>query len=86
MLCRNKVVFALGYFDMLGIDSIVSSHKLNILPITTLIQQKVWCFHSDGHKIIQTEVDKLLKAKFIRKVTHSNWLSNVVVVPKKDKK
>ena len=40
-------------------------------------------FHLDQHQIIQTEVDNLLVAGFIREVKYSEWLANVVVVPKK---
>ena len=29
------------------------------------------------------EVDKLLAVEFIRKVKYSDWLANVVVIPKK---
>ena len=41
------------------------------------------CFHLDHHQIIQTEVDHLLRVGFIREVKYSEWLANVVVVPKK---
>ena len=40
-------------------------------------------FHPDHHRIIQTDVDNLLKASFIRKIKYPEWLANVVVVPKK---
>ena len=41
------------------------------------------CFHPDRHQIIQTKVDNLLRAGFIREVKYPEWLHNVVVVPKK---
>ena len=37
-------------------------------------------------KIIRDEIDKLLEAEFIRKVEYPDWLANVVVVPKKERK
>ena len=40
-------------------------------------------FHPDRHQIIQTEVDNLLRASFIKEVKYPEWLANVVVVPKK---
>ena len=40
-------------------------------------------FHPDRHQIIQTEVDNLLRASFIRELKYPEWLANVVVVPKK---
>ena len=43
-------------------------------------------FHPDHHQIIQTEVDNLLRASFIREVKYLEWLANVVVVLKKGSK
>ena len=60
-----------------------SSHKLNVLPSAKPVRQRVRCFHSDRHQIIQAEVDNLLKAGCIREVKYLEWLANVVVVPKK---
>ena len=68
---------------MVGINSTVASHKLNIIPAAKPIKQKVRCFHLDHHQIIKTEVDNLLRAGFIREVKYLEWLANMVVVPKK---
>ena len=68
---------------MVEINLIVASHKLNILPTTKLVRQKVRRFHPDRHHIIQTKVDNLLTASFIREVKYPEWLANMVVVPKK---
>ena len=68
---------------MVGINLMVSSHKLNFLPTAKPIRQKVRRFHQDRHQIIQTEEDNLLIAGFIREVKYHEWLANVVVVPKK---
>ena len=35
---------------------------------------------------VKEEIDKLLKARFIRPVTQATWLSPIVVVPKKNGK
>ena len=43
-------------------------------------------FHPDHHLVIQTEVDNLLQNGFIRAVKYSDWLANVVVVPKNGNK
>ena len=44
------------------------------------------CFHPVRHQIIQTEVENLLRAGFIREVKYPECLANVVVVLKKDGK
>ena len=68
---------------MPGIHPLISSHRLNILPSSRPILQKVRQFHLDRQRIMQDEVDKLLVAGFIREVEYPDWLANVVVVPKK---
>ena len=85
-LRQNHDVFAWAHSDMTGIHSSVASHRLNILPSSRPIRQKVRRFHPDRQKIIRDEVDKLLEVGFIREVEYPNWLANVVVVPKKEGK
>ena len=68
---------------MVGISPTVASHKLNIIPTAKTERQKVRHFHSACHKIIQMEVNNLLRADFIREVKYPEWLANVVVVSKK---
>ena len=82
-LLSNIDVFAWSHSDMLGINPMVASHKLNIIFTAKPVRQKVRRFHLDCHQIIQTKVDNLLRLGFIREVNYPEWLANVVVVPKK---
>ena len=68
---------------MTGIDPMLASHKLNVIPSKKPVRKKVRPFHSDRHQIIQTEVGNLLRASFIREVKYPKWLANVVVVSNK---
>ena len=68
---------------MPGIHPSIASHRLNILPSSRPIRQKVRQFHLDRQRIIQDEVDTLLSAEFIKEVEYPDWLANVVVVSKK---
>ena len=86
VLLRNIDVFAYNHLDMIGIDLMLASHKLNVIPADKPIRQKVRRFHLDCHQIIQIEVDNLLRTRFIIEVKYPEWLANVVVVPKKDGK
>ena len=83
ILLRNIYVFAWNHSDMTGIDPMLASHKLNVIPSAKPVRQKVRRFYLDYHDIIQTEVDNLLRAGFIREVKYPEWLANVVVVSKK---
>ena len=76
-------IFTWTHSNMAGINPEHASHKLNIIPSTRPVRQKVRRFHSDRHQVIQAEVDNLLKVGFIMEIKYSKWLANVVVVPKK---
>ena len=82
LLC-NIDVFSLTHSNMTVIDLAHASHKLNVVPFTRPIRQRVRRFHLDRHQIIQAEVDSLLKVGFIREIKYPEWLANVVAVPKK---
>ena len=83
VLLGNADVFALSHSYMAGIEPTLASHKLNIIATAKPVEQKIRRFHPDRHQIIQTEVDNLLSAGFIREVKYLEWLANVVVIPKK---
>ena len=70
MLC-NFDVFSWTHSDMAGINPVHASHKLNVIPSTRPIRQKVRRFHPNRHQVIQKEVDNLLKARFIREIKYS---------------
>ena len=64
----------------------IASHRLNILPSSRPIRQKVRRFQPEKQRIIQDEIVKLLVAEFIREGEYLDWLANVVVVSKKRRK
>ena len=82
-LQQSHDVFAWAHSDMKGIHPSIVSHKLNVLPTGRPVRQRVRRFHPDRQKIIREEIERLLEAGFNREVEYPDWLSNVVVVPKK---
>ena len=66
VLLGNAYVFAWSHSDMAEIKPKMASHKLNIITTVKPVRQKIRLFHPDRHQIIQTEVDNLLSAGFIR--------------------
>lgn len=64
----------------------IAWHRLNVIPSSQPVRQKVQRFHQDRQRIIWSKVDKLLTDVFIREVEYPDWLANVVVVPKKSEK
>ncbi|XP_074301041.1 uncharacterized protein LOC141632388 [Silene latifolia] len=78
--------FAWSHNDMVGIDPSIITHKLSVDPSYKPIQQKRRKIAPERNQVINQEVDNLLAAGKIREVKYPEWLSNVVVVPKKNGK
>nr|AAP05806.1 putative GAG-POL precursor [Oryza sativa Japonica Group]AAT76358.1 putative GAG-POL precursor [Oryza sativa Japonica Group] len=67
---------------MPGVPREVIEHKLMVRPDAKLVKQRLRRFAPDRKQAIQEELDKLLKAGFIREVLHPEWLANPVMVRK----
>ena len=82
----NQGVFAWSHEDMPKIDPSIIVHTLNMNPTSSPIQQKKQVFAQERDKVIAEEVRKLLEINFIREVYYPNWLANVVMVKKANRK
>jgi hypothetical protein len=69
---------------MSGIPREVIEHKLAIDPSYKLVKQKERRYTPKKRETIRQEVNKLLKARFIRPVDYSDWLANHILVEKPD--
>ncbi|CAL2270497.1 unnamed protein product [Prunus armeniaca] len=83
-LHNNKDIFAWSPSDMPGIDPNIICHRLHVNPTCKLVAQKRRNFAPE-RVAIEAEIDKLLAAGFIEKVSYSEWLANVVLVAKREK-
>uniref|UniRef100_A0A2N9HB70 RNase H type-1 domain-containing protein n=1 Tax=Fagus sylvatica TaxID=28930 RepID=A0A2N9HB70_FAGSY len=79
-LRKNADVFAWSHDDMPSISTNVITHKLNVNPSIAPVKQKRRVFAPERNTAVMEEVDKLLKAGFIREVYYPEWLANVVMV------
>lgn len=76
--------FAWSHLDIIGIPpQEITTHKLSLDPKFHPVRQKRRPQSKVKHAFIKDEVFKLLKIGSIREVKYSDWLANVVVVPKK---
>nr|CAJ86273.1 H0901F07.10 [Oryza sativa] len=82
----NADVFAWQPSDMPGVPREVIEHKLMVRPDAKPVKQRLRRFAPDRKQAIREELDKLLKAGFIREVLHSEWLANPVMVRKSNEK
>ena len=53
VLLRNIDMFAWNHSNMIIINPMLVSHKLNIISVTKSIRQKMRRFHSDRHKLFK---------------------------------
>uniref|UniRef100_A0A2N9J111 RNA-directed DNA polymerase n=1 Tax=Fagus sylvatica TaxID=28930 RepID=A0A2N9J111_FAGSY len=81
-LRENADIFAWSHADMPGISTKVVAHQLNVNPSFQPVKQKRRVFAPERNAAVTEEVDKLLRAGFIREVYYPEWLANVVMVKK----
>ena len=73
-------IFAFFKEEMPGIPTSVTCHKLDIKPGYKLVKQKLRHQGKERIEAAKEEVEKLLKAGFIRECKYFDWLSNIVLV------
>ena len=81
-----KDVFTWMYEDMKGIPPHICEHKIELKPNTKLIKQSRYRMNPNHAAKVTEENDKLLKAGFIYTVDRAEWLSPIMIVPKKNGK
>src|SRR3954471_22498624 len=71
--------------DMPGVPRELVEHKLHVDPKARPVKESLRRFSSKKRKAIGQEVARLLAVGFIREIFQSEWIENLVMVPKKDK-
>lgn len=85
-LRNNQDVFAWSLVDLKGVGRDLTEHILNIDLKSKPVRQKLRTMSEERKKMAKAEVQKLLDAGVIREIQFSEWLANVVMVPKKNGK
>ncbi|KAK5826749.1 hypothetical protein PVK06_021679 [Gossypium arboreum] len=86
LLQEFKDVFAWSYQDMPGLSTDIVVHRLPIKEECKPVQQKLRRMRLDVLLKIKEEVKKQFDAGFLQVVKYSEWVANIVPVPKKDGK
>ena len=68
---------------MLGIDPSIVVHEIKTYPTAKPVRKKLRQVHPRKAAAIKAEIEKILKARFIYPITLTEWVSNVVLVNKK---
>ena len=83
-LRRNRDVFAWSHSNIKGIDPDLMCQRLNVDPRVPTQRQKRRPHDPERAQVLKDEVDKLIRAGFIREAKYLVWVSNPVLVSKTD--
>jgi len=86
LLKEYKDCFAWDYTKMPSLDRSIVEHRLSIKSGFWLHQQPARRCNRSILPDIKAEITKLIEAKFIRQCRYAEWISNVVLVYKKNGK
>ncbi|XP_073279540.1 uncharacterized protein [Primulina huaijiensis] len=86
MLKEYKDCFTWSYDDMPGLDRKLVEHRLPLKEGFKPFQHPSRRMSKEVELNVKEEVEKLLKAKFIKPIRYTEWLSSVVPVMKKNGK
>ena len=67
-------------------DPLICQHTIPIEEDSKPRKQRPYTYNDNFARKIREEIDKLLEAKFIYEIEHTEWVSPIVVVPKKNGK
>jgi hypothetical protein len=85
-LNKNCDVFTWRTSDLTGVSRDVIEHKLEVNPSTRPRMQRLHKISDEKITTVKAELQRLLDAGFIREVYYTSWLTNVVMVKKKNGK
>ena len=86
LLQEFRDVFAWSYQDIPGLSTDIVIHKLPIREDCKPVQQKLRRMRPDVLLKIKEEVKKQYNVGFLQEIKYSEWVANIVPVPKKDGK
>nr|XP_034909787.1 uncharacterized protein LOC118045297 [Populus alba] len=86
LLHEYSDVFTWSYKDKPGLNTNIVVHKIPLEEGCKPVKQKLRRAHPDTWIKVKAELEKQWNAGFLEVVTYSQWVSNIVVVPKKEGK
>ena len=70
----KKINFAWTYSDMPRLDIELIMHHLSTAPSVKPVKQKLRKMHPHVALLVKVELEKLLKANFIRAIDYAKWI------------
>lgn len=84
LLLNHLDAFAWGYEDMKGIPPKTYTHHIYIQDGARTVRQPQSRMNPTLRDVVKEELQKLLDVDFIYPISNSQWVSPLVLVPKKD--
>ena len=84
LLKKYTDIFAWDYLDLKKYDTSIIQHTIPMILDDKPVQQKLRKNQLNLESQIKFELNKILKAKVIFPIRHSKWVSNMVLVRKKN--
>ena len=82
----HKSAFAWTYANLRGIPTEIAEHCIVLEEDARPIRQRQHRLNPNYSLMVKEELDKLLRVGFIYVVPYSEWVSPIVMVPKKNGK
>ena len=79
-------MFAWLYKDLKGVDPAVCQHTIPLQDDAKPSRQRPYLYNENYAMKIEEEINRLREAGFIYEIEHTEWVSPLVVVPKKNGK
>ena len=76
-------VFAWSPSDLTGIPSTLGEHQIDLVNGAALVRQRQYMLNPRYSLMVKEEIGRLLEAGFIYLVSNLEWVSPIVVIPKK---
>ena len=86
LLTEFQDVFAWDYTDMQRLDPEFYKHRILLKPDAVPVKLPRYRMNPNLARQVKEELDRLLRVGFIAPIKNPEWLSPIVVVPKKNKK
>ena len=83
LLTEFADVFAWKPSDLVGIPPELGQHRIELTDDAIPVRQRQYRLNPRYSMMVKEELDKLLEAGFIYPVNNSEWVSPIVIVPKK---
>lgn len=79
-------MFAWSFKDLKGVDPAIFQHTIPLREDAKPSKQRPYSYNDNSVVKIKAEIDKLKEVGFIYEIKHIEWVSPIVVVPKKNGK